>query len=150
MIKQWKKLSGALGLAFFAALIPAQSQAQDGNNACPVDGCIVKISSVKVTDGELDMVFEANFVPSMSKNHLHVWWGEQYDIKQVTANAESTYKMTQGVWHPTDEYPNYKTRGVISTAERGSAVTICVTASDRNHEVIDPEVMDCKNVADLF
>ena len=111
-------------------------------NACPVDGCDVKILEVKKAGDELALTFKANFKPDVSKNHLHVWWGEQYDIKQVGRNA-GTFGMEKGKWHRHDDYPSYTTTGAASTSIRDGAVTICVTAADRNHYVLDVSLYHC-------
>ncbi len=136
---------------FFAACCGSSSAlAQDGANSCPVDGCFVTIEAVETDGDELKLTFDANFEPNMSKNHIHVWWGENYGVKQVSANAEGVYSVEQGVWYPTDDYPTYSTGGVISVAERGDAVTLCVTASDRNHDILDPEIFECRAVSELL
>jgi hypothetical protein len=152
IISKLRKIAsiGILGLAPLLMVLPSTATAQSGTNACPVDGCVIKIKSMALKDGELEVEFDANFVPSLAKNHFHVWWSEKFDIKQVTSNAESKYGMTQGSWHPTDDFPMYMTRGVVSYAERGTAETICVTASDRNHEILDSSEMDCQSVAGLM
>lgn len=111
-------------------------------NACPVDGCEVKILEVVKAGDELALTFKANFMPDVSKNHLHVWWGEQYNIKQVGRNAK-TFGMEKGKWHRHDDYPNYTTTGAASTSIRDGAATICVTAADRNHNVLDANLYHC-------
>ena len=116
-------------------------------NACPVDGCEVKILGVKPAGEELSLTFEANFMPDVSKNHLHVWWGEQYDVKQVGRNA-TTFGVEQGKWHRHDDYPNYTTTGAASTSIRDSATTICVTAADRNHNILDVSLYHCVDASD--
>ena len=111
-------------------------------NACPVDGCEVKILEVKSAGEELALMFEANFKPDVSKNHLHVWWGEQYDIKQVGRNAKD-FGVEKGKWHRHDDYPDYTTTGAASTSIRDGASTICVTAADRNHNILDVALYHC-------
>lgn len=123
--------------------------AQAATNSCPVDGCEVKITSATTEGKEVRVVFDANFGPRLSKNHLHVWWGENFNVKQVTANAQGVFGVKQGVFHPIDDYPSYLTTGVVSASERGNAVTICVTAADRNHNILDHNLSDCRLVADL-
>jgi hypothetical protein len=137
-------------LAGTANFVGSGTFAQDGTNACPVDGCQVRIVSASNAEGEIALVFEANFQPDLAKNHIHVWWGENFDVKQVSANAESTYHVEQGVWHPTDDYPDYVTTSVVSVAERGEATTLCVTAADRNHDILDPALFNCRSVAELL
>ena len=69
---------GLLGM-IGAAIVVDAALAQDSlPNACPVDGCQVKIVGVKKSGGELEVTLEANFMPDMSKNHFHVWWGREF------------------------------------------------------------------------
>ena len=116
-------------------------------NACPVDGCEVKILGIKPAGEELALRFEANFMPDVSKNDLHVWWGEQYDVKQVGRNA-SAFGVEKGKWHRHDDYPTYTTTGAASTSIRNGAVTVCVTAADRNHNVLDATLFHCVDASD--
>jgi hypothetical protein len=127
-----------------AILIPAGHvlAAEPMANACPVDGCEVKILEVKQAGDELTITFKANFMPDVSKNHLHNWWGESFDVKQVGRNA-GTFGVEKGKWHRHDDYPNYTTTGAASTSIRGGAVTVCVTAADRNHNVLDATLYHC-------
>jgi hypothetical protein len=111
-------------------------------NACPVDGCEVEILEVNQTGDELAITFKANFMPDVSKNHLHVWWGENFDVKQVGINAK-TFGVEMGKWHRHDDYPNYTTTRGASTSIRGGAVTVCVTSSDRDHNILDVTLYHC-------
>ncbi|HIP52648.1 MAG TPA: hypothetical protein EYH03_01375 [Chromatiales bacterium] len=85
-------------------------------NACPVDGCEVKIVSVKPSSDELEVNFSANFTPDVAKNHFHVWWGELYTVEQVGRSAQSEHGVQQGKWHRHDDYPTYITTGAASSA----------------------------------
>lgn len=125
------------------------AMAQDMTNACPVDGCKVSIVSVEKAGDELKVTLDANFTPDMSKNHLHIWWGENYTVKQVSNNAETEHGVTQGDWHPTDEYPVYTTQSAASMSERGEATSLCVSAADRGHDILDVDSFECISVADL-
>ena len=116
-------------------------------NACPVDGCEVKIVDVKKDGDELQITFEANFSPDLSKNHVHIWWGEQYTVKQVGRNAEPEFGVTQGKWHLTDNYPVYVTQGAASVGARGDAKTLCVSAADRDHNILDANAFHCVDVS---
>jgi hypothetical protein len=107
-----------------------------------VDGCEVEIIEVNRAGDELVITFKANFMPDVSKNHLHVWWGENFDVKQVGRNAK-TFGVEKGKWHRHDDYPKYTTTGAASTSIRGSAVTVCVTAADRNHNILDATLFNC-------
>ncbi len=132
--------------ALFAILGNAGVLAANPPNACPVDGCEVRITGVKRAGAELALTFEANFTPDLSKNHLHVWWGELYTVEQVSDDAEPVHKVTQGDWHLTDDYPAYTTQGAASPSARGGARRLCVSAADRNHIVIDVTAYHCVDV----
>lgn len=121
----------------------AASAADALPNACPVDGCEVRIVGIERSGEELELSFDSNFSPDVSKNHFHVWWGERYTVKQVGRNAETVHRVTQGRWHRHDDYPQYITKGAASTSVREGASTICVTAADRNHNIIDVQVYHC-------
>lgn len=139
-VRIWASMLGVLAMvmggggAFAAEALP---------NACPVDGCEVKIAQVKRSGDELALTFEANFTPDVSKNHFHVWWGENFTVKQVSRNAETVHGVTQGRWHRHDDYPTYVTTGAASTGVRGSAKTVCVTAADRDHNVLNVDLYHC-------
>jgi hypothetical protein len=130
-------MSGASGLAL--AAMP---------NACPVDGCDVKILEVTRSGDELEITFKANFMPDVSKNHFHVWWGENFTVEQVGRNAQTVHGVEQGRWHRHADYPTYITQGAASTSVRGDAVTICVSSADRNHNILDVKVFHCVDVSD--
>lgn len=132
-------LLGLLSMAFGTG----GALAADLPNACPVDGCEVKIMSMKRAGDELELTFEANFTPDVSKNHLHVWWGEKFTVEQVGRNAEPVHGVTKGSWHRHDDYPTYITQGAASTSERGDATTVCVSAADRNHNILDVKLYNC-------
>lgn len=117
--------------------------AQNMPNACPVDGCQVKILGVKKAGKELELTLKSNFTPDVSKNHIHVWWGEKYTVKQVGRNAVPVHNVKQGRWHRHDDYPKYVTTGAASTSARGDAKTVCVTAADRGHNVLDAKHHHC-------
>ena len=138
-----------LGMIAAAGTICASAAlAQDATNACPVDGCKVSIASVEKAGDELKLRFDANFAPDLSKNHIHVWWGENFTVEQVSNNAEPVYGVKQGEWHPTDDYPDYTTQSAVSVAVRGDATTICVSAADRNHDILDVKLFECESVAE--
>lgn len=143
------KLGCAMFAASLATIASVGAMAQENlPNACPVDGCEVTIAGVDKAGDELAVTFESNFMPEMSKNHIHVWWGESYTIEQVSDNAEPTYGVKQGDWHPTDEFPAYTTQSAASVSVRNGAHTLCVTAADRNHDILDPKVYHCVDVGD--
>ena len=119
-------------------------------NACPVDGCKVMITEIKPSGDELELTFEANFTPDLSKNHIHIWWGEHFTVEQVSRNAETAHGVKQGKWHLTDDYPAYKTQGAVSTTVRGDATTICVSVSDRDHNILDTNAYHCMDVGQYF
>ena len=137
----------AIGLAGSAA---AALAADVMPNACPVDGCKVMITEIKPSGEELELTFEANFTPDLSKNHIHIWWGEQFTVEQVSRNAETLHGVKQGKWHLTDDFPSYKTQGAVSTKVRGDAQTICVSVSDRDHNILDTNAYHCMDVGQYF
>jgi len=124
--------------------------AADMPNTCPVDGCEVSIGGVEKSGGELQVTLESNFTPDNSKNHFHMWWGEQYKTEQVGRNAKSEYNVEQGKWHRHDDYPVYITTGSASVEVREGATTLCVTAADGDHNVLDAEKFHCMDVAEFL
>lgn len=121
----------------------------DEGNACPVDGCTVTITDVTATDsGELEVTWETNFDPDLSRNHIHVYWNT-YTPEQVSNDAESVHEVEQGDWVPTDADPTYVTAEAVSIEVRDDADEICVTAADRDHNVIDVTAQDCRDISDL-
>lgn len=117
-------------------------------NACPADGCQIEIVDVVAEGDELRITWEANFLPDVSRNHIHVYW-DTYTADEVSADADAR-GVEQGVWEVTDAYPTYVTEGAITASERGDSTTICVTAADRDHGVIDASLVDCRDVADVL
>ena len=134
-------------MALPLVLVSASPHAADAPNACPVDGCEVKIVAVQKEGNELRLTFEANYTPDMSRNHIHVWWGENYKVEQVSNNAEPVHHVKQGEWHPTADYPTYTTQSAVSLSLRGTAKSICVSAGDRNHDIIDVTKLHCMDVS---
>ena len=137
-----------LAVAAIASALSFSVTAADMPNACPVDGSLVSIIEVAPKDGELSITFEANFTPDNARNHLHVWWGEQYTVEQVGRNAQSDFSVEQGKWHRHDDYPNYLTTGAASVTVRADATTLCVTAADRGHNVLDAALFNCIDVSE--
>lgn len=117
-------------------------------NACPADGCKITIADATREGNEIAVTWEANFVPDVSRNHIHVYW-DIYTADQVSSDAESR-GVTQGEWVPTDAVPVYVTEGAVSVTKRGGSTTICATAGDRDHAVIDSSLVDCRDVSDLL
>jgi hypothetical protein len=124
--------------------------AQNGGtqNACPVDGCEITITDAQPEGAELRVTWETNFDPDFSKNHIHVYW-DTYTADQVTNDAAARGE-TQGEWVPTGDDPEFVTEGAVSTSVRGDSTTICVTAGDRDHDVIDSSIVNCRDVSDLL
>ena len=119
-------------------------------NACPVEGCKIEIASAaKGPNGELSLDFTANFAPDVSKNHIHVYW-DRYTAQQVSNDAEPKYKVKQGDWIPTDVTKGFITEGAVSVKGREQSHTVCVTAGDRDHNVLDPSVTNCRDVSSLL
>lgn len=118
-----------------------------GGNACPADGCTITIDAV-VADadaGELVVTFDANFSPDIAGNHFHVYW-DTFEADQVSSDAADR-GVTQGDWHPTDNYPEYTTTEATSVTQAGESETLCVTAGDRDHAVIDATAVECIDVS---
>jgi hypothetical protein len=122
--------------------------ASEGENACPVEGCKITITNVVKEDDELRVTWKANFTPDASRNHIHVYW-DTYTADQVSNDAASR-GVDQGEWVPTDAYPEYVTEGATSVTKRGDSTTLCVTAGDSDHNVIDSKITNCYDVADLL
>ncbi len=137
----------APAIAIAGLWVAASLNAADMPNACPVDGCEVSILSVDPAGDELVLMLEANFTPDNARNHLHMWWGGQYTVEQVGRNAKSEFGVEQGKWHRHDSYPEYTTTGAASVAVRDGASTLCVTAADRDHNVLDAELFHCVDVS---
>jgi hypothetical protein len=117
-------------------------------NACPVDGCEVEIVEVKQAGDELELTLTSNFTAEVAKNHFHVWWGESFTVEQVGRNAEPVHGVSQGRWHRHADYPTYITQGAASTSVREGATTLCVSAADRDHNILDVKIHHCMDVGD--
>ena len=130
-----------------AAESGARAEADGGaQNACPVDGCTITFTDIVADGDELLVTWDANFDPDGSKNHIHIYW-DTFEAAEVSADAADN-GFTQGDWHPTDEYPTYTTQSAASVSARGDSTTLCVTAADRDHNVIDKDAVDCRDVSD--
>ena len=125
----------------------SSAKAAELPNACPVDGCVVTIVSAEKQGDEIAVTLEANYTPDNARNHFHMWWGEQYTPQQVGRNAMSEHNVEQGKWHRHDDYPLYTTTGAASVAVRDGATTLCVTAADRGHNVLDAEQFHCVDIS---
>ena len=84
----------------------------------------------------------------MSGNHIHIYW-DTWTADQVSNDAASR-GVKQGEWVPTDAYPTFVTEGAVSVTKRGKSTTLCVTAGDGNHDVIDSSIVNCHKVANLL
>jgi hypothetical protein len=114
-------------------------------NACPAEGCRASIVSVtKAANGELIVTLTSNFTPDISHNHFHIYW-DTYTSRQVSDDAQPRFNVTQGDWVPTDANP-YTTGDETSVTKRGSSTHLCVTAGDRNHDVLNPDLYQCYDV----
>jgi hypothetical protein len=125
-----------------------KSTAAAQQNACPVDGCRVTITDVQKSGTELRITWKTNYTPDFSKNHVHVFW-DKYTADQVSNDAAARGEV-QGEWVPTDDNPIFVTGDVVSTSKRGTSTKVCVTAGDRDHNVIDSSIVNCRDVADLL
>jgi hypothetical protein len=117
-------------------------------NACPPEGCTITIVDAAREGDEIAVTWETNFKPDVSRNHIHVYW-DIYTADQVSSDAEAR-GVTQGEWVPTAVVPTYVTESAVSVDTRGGSTTICVTAGDRDHAVIDASLVDCRDVSDLL
>jgi hypothetical protein len=117
-------------------------------NACPVEGCEIRIDEVARDGDEMKVTWTANFLPDFSRNHIHVYW-DTFTADQVSNDSDAR-GVAQGSWHPTDEYPAYTTQSEASVARRNGSTRICVTAGDRNHNVIDAKLFQCTDVKELL
>lgn len=117
-------------------------------NACPPEGCEVTITGVEPEGEELAITWDANFLPDFSRNHIHLFW-DDVTADQVSSDAESR-GVEQATWTPTDDYPVFVTGSETSLANRPDSTTLCVTAADRDHVVIDASVVDCMDVSAIL
>jgi hypothetical protein len=117
-------------------------------NACPPEGCTITITETAKQGSEIAVTWETNFKPDVSKNHIHIFW-DIYTADQVSSDAEAR-GVKQGEWVPTDAVPTYVTKGPVSIDNRGNSTTLCATAGDRDHAVIDSSIVDCQDVSDLL
>ena len=124
------------------------ASARAAPNACPAEGCRVRITSATREGSEIKLSFEANYTPDAARNHFHVYW-DTYSARQVSDNAEPRFGVKQGEWVPTADNP-FTTTEAVSVAARQSSTRLCVTAGDRDHNVIDPEAVDCRDVSGLL
>ena len=123
---------------------PAAAAAGQKGNACPVEGCLIEVTEAERTGDELSLTFTANFDPDVSRNHIHVYW-DRFTSKQVSNNAE-TVGVTKGQWVPTKVTNGFLTQGAVSLLQREGSTKVCVTAGDRNHDVIDAAKFTCRDV----
>src|SRR5262249_4825599 len=87
----------AAGIAGAVKVAPAADALP---NACPVDGCTVKIIAVKRSGDELQLTLEANYSPDISKNHIHVWRGDTFTADHASNDPETANRVKQGEGHP--------------------------------------------------
>src|SRR5204863_8036228 len=103
-------------------------------NACPIEGCKVKIDKVERAGSELKVTWTANYKPDFSRNHIHVYW-DTYTADEVSNDADAR-GVKQGSWHPTDEDPVHTTGSEASGTRRAPAPRRRGTAGGRNHGAI--------------
>jgi hypothetical protein len=121
---------------------------ETGPDACPVEGCAISILDVKKHGDELQLRVQANFTPVLAHNHIDVYW-DVYTADQVSGDA-ATRGVTKGKWMRTADYPLFVTAGAVSTRNRQGSTKICVTASDRDDDVIDASIANCRDVTALL
>jgi hypothetical protein len=117
-------------------------------NACPADGCRIRIVSATKAGDEIQLAFEANYTADVSRNHFHVYW-DTWTAKQVSNDAEPRFGVRQGDWVPTADNP-FTTTDAVSVKKRGQSTKVCVTAGDRDHNVLNPDLVDCRDVSGLL
>ncbi len=128
---------------------PAGSESEGAEaNACPNDGCAISITDVVSEGDELTVTWDPNFAPDLDRNHIHIFW-DLFTAEQVSSDAAER-GVEQGEWVPTEDDPAYTTEGAVSTSVRGESTTLCVTAGDGDHAVIDTTKVDCRDVSDLL
>ncbi|MFO7959554.1 MAG: Hsp70 family protein [Nitriliruptoraceae bacterium] len=105
--------------------------------ACDGGSCIT-IDDIALDSGELLITWTADgFVPDTSATHAHFYWGI-YDAAQVGTNAAD-----RSPWELTDAQP-FVPGGELQLANRpAGADTVCVTAADGEHAVIEPANHHC-------
>jgi hypothetical protein len=131
------------------AAATTEAESTDGAaNACPPDGCTIAIVDVTQSGEELEVTWEPNFAPDVDRNHIHIYW-DIYTADQVSSDAADR-GVEQGEWVPTADMPTYVTEGPVSVTTRGDSTTLCVTAADGDHAVIDAALVDCRDVSDLL
>lgn len=136
------------GLCTFVALFTVSGKvlsADPVGNACPPEGCSIEILDVAKSGTELVVNWKANFLPDVSRNHIHVYW-DNFTAEQVSSDAEAK-GFVQGDWVPTSAYPSFTTEGAMSLSNRGESTTICVTTGNRDHAVLDPTAVHCMDVS---
>lgn len=117
-------------------------------NACSEEGCAISITEVTADGDELVVTWSTNFGPDLARNHIHIYW-DTFTADEVSSDAESR-DVDQGDWVPTDDNPTHTTAGAASVAARGASTTLCVTAADLDHVVIDSSLFDCRDVSELL
>lgn len=117
-------------------------------NACPEDGCTITVTGTEADGDEIAVTWDTNFAPDVGRNHIHIYW-DTYTADQVSSDAEDR-GVEQGDWVPTADMPTYTTADAVSVSVRGDSTTLCVTAADRDHVVLDAAVVDCVDVGDLL
>ncbi len=118
-------------------------------NACPVDGCqVLIVSATPSGDDALEVTFDANFGPDFTKNHIHLYW-DTFEAGEVSSDAEAN-GFTQGDWSPTGDYPTFITDSATLISNRGESTTLCVTAANRDHAVLDASLVECLDVSNAI
>lgn len=151
----------ALGILVLLAIVAAGCGSEAGDdgtagssdgapvqNSCPVDGCQISFVDITKDGDELEVTWQANFLPDFDRNHVHIYF-DKFTAEQVSSDAESVHGVEQGQWVPTDVYPVFVTEGPVSLLGDHVTDTLCVTAADRDHAVLDTGAVDCRDISDL-
>ncbi|MCP4959998.1 MAG: Hsp70 family protein [Actinomycetia bacterium] len=109
------------------------------------------IEEIDVVDGELSVTWTAhNFSPDVGNIHVHFFF-DVFRPSQVGLNFDSWGETVRGSWDLTDQIP-YSTAGTsLSMSNVPSGATqLCVTPTDSQHGVLDPEKFDCVDIPAEF
>jgi hypothetical protein len=101
-------------------------------------GLCIEIDDIVLDGGELLITWTADgFVPDTAATHAHFYWGV-YEAEQVGTNATD-----RAPWELTDDQP-FVPGGELQLANRpAGADSVCVTAADSAHAVIEPANHHC-------
>ena len=95
------------------------------------------------------MTWTANFHPDFSRNHIHVYW-DTFTADQVSDDAARA-RRGAGLLAPHRRVSRRtRPRARHRWHDATGPTRLCVTAGDRNHDVIDAKLFECTDVKDLL